>query len=239
MSKLIVAIDTGDLGHAVRLARDVYPHVAMVKLGLEFFTAHGPEGVHRIIYPGRGDEDVRTPFMLDLKLHDIPNTVAGAVTALLPMHPEFITVHAAGGERMVEAARRAAESRGKQRPKIIAVTMLTSLISKDMHSIFLNHNADIEGVAHLMALRAMDWGADGVVCSPHEAARMRSWLRPSAIIITPGIRAAGSPPDDQARTATAAEAVAAGADYVVVGRPITTAPDPRAMAEQFAKETQQ
>ena len=221
--RLIVAIDTDDLGRARTLAEATAPHAGVFKLGLEFFLAHGAAGVRAIT--GR-------PVFLDLKLHDIPNTVAGAVRSILPLEPRMLTVHAGGGAGMIAAARQAAEAAGGTRPLILAVTVLTSLNAAALRAT----GVPDEPAAQVMRLArlAMDAGADGLVCSPLEVAALRLALGQQAMLVTPGIRPAGAPAEDQARTLGPAEAVTAGADCIVVGRPITGAADPAAAAAAIA-----
>jgi orotidine-5'-phosphate decarboxylase len=171
---------------------------------------------------------------LDLKLHDIPNTVAGAVRALLPLRPAMLTLHAAGGAAMLRAARDAAEAAGAARPVLLAVTVLTSL---DAGALAETGAADApEAQALRLARLAVENGADGLVCSPREAAAVRGALGAAPLLVVPGVRPAGSAAGDQARTATPAEAVAAGADWIVLGRPLTGAPDPAAAAAAVAAE---
>lgn len=222
--RLIVAVDTADLGRARALAEAVLPHCGLIKLGLEFFLAHGADGV-RSIGP--------RPVFLDLKLHDIPNTVSGAVTAILGLRPGMLTVHAAGGAAMVTAARRAAEAAGAQRPLLLAVTVLTSLDSADLGAIGVYGDAAAQSLR--LARLALDAGADGVVCGPTEVAALRAALGAEVALVVPGIRPAGAPSGDQARTMTPGEAVRAGADWIVVGRPITGAGDPAGAAESIAR----
>jgi orotidine-5'-phosphate decarboxylase len=213
-SHLIVALDTTDAARAAGWAAAVAPHCGLFKLGLEFFLANGAAGMRAIA--GR-------PVFLDLKLHDIPNTVAGAVRAVLPLAPRMLTVHAAGGAAMVAAARQAVEAAGTARPMILAVTVLTSLDEADLAA------TGVPGPPASQVLRlarlAVAAGADGLVCSPLEVAILRDALGAGPALVVPGIRPAGSATGDQARTMTPAEAVAAGADWIVVGRPITAAPD--------------
>jgi orotidine-5'-phosphate decarboxylase len=221
--RLIVALDTTDLLRARSWAGAVAPHCGLFKLGLEFFLAHGVAGYRAIA--GR-------PIFLDLKLHDIPNTVAGGVRAVLPLAPRFLTLHAAGGAAMISAARKEAETAGAARPLLLAVTVLTSL---DAAALAATGVADdpTRQVLRLARL-AIEAGADGVVCSPLEIAAVRAALGPGPKLVVPGIRPAGADAGDQARTMTPAQAVAAGADWIVVGRPITAAPDPAAAAAAIA-----
>lgn len=227
-SRLIVALDTTDPARAGAWAAAVAPHCGLFKLGLEFFLANGAAGTRAVT--GR-------PVFLDLKLHDIPNTVAGAVRAVLPLAPRMLTVHAAGGSAMIAAARQAAATAGSARPLILAVTVLTSL---DAAALAATGVADAPARQVLRLARlALGAGADGLVCSPLEAAMLRDALGPDGpVLVVPGIRPAGSAAGDQARTLTPAEAVAAGADWIVVGRPITAAPDPAAAAAAIAAAIQ-
>jgi orotidine-5'-phosphate decarboxylase len=218
-SRLIVALDTADIARAVKWAAATAPHVAIFKLGLEFFLAHGAAGVRALA--GR-------PIFLDLKLHDIPNTVAGGVRAVLPLAPRMLTIHAAGGPAMIAAARNAAETAGPTRPMILAVTVLTSLDTTVLAATGVS-DSPADQVLRLGRL-ALAAGADGLVCSPHEVAMLRKELGPHAKLVVPGIRPAGSAAADQARIMTPRDAVAAGADWIVVGRPITEAADPAAAA---------
>jgi orotidine-5'-phosphate decarboxylase len=221
--RLIVAIDTADLARAANLARSVQAHCGLFKLGLEFFLANGPSGVREI--SGR-------PIFLDLKLHDIPNTVAGGIRAILPLAPRMVTLHAAGGAAMIEAARMAAESAGVGRPMLLAVTVLTSL---DTAALAATGVSDEPGSQALrLARMALAAGADGLVCSPHEVAMLRQALGAEVKLVVPGIRPTGTAVGDQARTMTPAGAVKSGADWIVVGRPITEASDPGAAAAAIA-----
>jgi len=221
---LIIALDTPDPARAALLAQAVAPHCGLLKLGLEFFAANGPAGVARI--GGR-------PVFLDLKLHDIPNTVAGAVRAVLPLRPAMLTLHAAGGPGMIAAAREAAED-GPGRPILLAVTVLTSLDAAALAA------TGIAGTAREQVVRlgrlAIAAGADGLVCSAHELAPLRDALGDAPMLVVPGIRPAGSAVGDQARVASPRQAIADGADWLVVGRPITNAPDPAEAARAIAAE---
>jgi orotidine-5'-phosphate decarboxylase len=223
--RLIVALDTGDPARAAAWGRDVTPHCGLFKLGLEYFLANGPGGVRAI--GGR-------PIFLDLKLHDIPNTVAGAMQSVLPLSPRMLTLHAAGGAAMIEAARRAAETAGTDRPMLLAVTVLTSLDTAALVSTGVN-DAPASQVLRLAKL-ALSAGADGLVCSPLEVAPLRQALGERAKLVVPGIRPAGAVSGDQARTMTPGEAIAAGADWIVVGRPITQAADPAAAARDIVAD---
>lgn len=223
-ARLIPAIDTGDLARAETLAGALAGRCGVLKVGLELFCAAGAPAVAAI---GR-----HAPVFLDLKLHDIPNTVAGALRSLLPLRPAMVTLHAGGGPAMVAAAREAAERAGADRPMLLAVTVLTSM---DAAALAATGVADSPAAQVLrLARMAVAAGADGLVCSPQEVALIRAELGAGPALVVPGVRPAGSAAGDQARTATPAEAVAAGADWIVVGRPITGAADPAMAAAQIA-----
>jgi len=222
--RLIVALDTADLETAAAWAARLRGEIGMVKVGLELFAATGPAGLARIAAVG-------IPIFLDLKLHDIPNTVAGAVAALARSGVALTTLHASGGRRMIEAAAAARDAAG-DRMRLLAVTVLTSLDDAALAEIGIGGGAVERAVA--WSRLAAGAGADGAVCSPLEAARLRAELEPGFLLVTPGIRAASAPADDQARTSTPAEAVRQGADYLVVGRPVTRAADPVAAAREIA-----
>ncbi|WP_425064068.1 orotidine-5'-phosphate decarboxylase [Pyruvatibacter mobilis] len=222
------ALDTPSPDKAARMARQVGDAVGGLKLGLEFFMAAGPEGFRTVAKEGR-------PLFLDLKLHDIPNTVAGAVRSLLPLKPAILNVHAQGGMAMMQAARDAAnEAPEGERPLMIAVTMLTSLDQADLERQG-NRVAPADYVRRL-AEQAAEAGLDGVVCSAHEIETLRMELGPDFKLIVPGIRPAGADIGDQKRVMTPAEARALGADILVIGRPITAADDPAAAARAIADD---
>jgi orotidine-5'-phosphate decarboxylase len=224
--RIILALDTTDVPRAQGLAAAAAPHFGMVKLGLEFFLAHGAAGYEMVA------SSTARPVFLDLKLHDIPNTVAGAVRAVLPLAPNLLTLHAAGGPAMIEAARNAAEQSGPDRPLLLAVTVLTSLGAADLAAIGVA-GGPTQQVLRLarMALLA---GADGLVCSPLEVAPLRDAFGEGPALVVPGIRPPGAPVGDQARTMTPREALDAGADWLGIGRPITEAADPAAAAAAIA-----
>jgi orotidine-5'-phosphate decarboxylase len=220
---LIAALDTTEPATAQSWARAVTPHCGMVKLGLEYFLANGAPGMK--LFHG-------TPVFLDLKLHDIPNTVAGAVRAVLPLQPAMLTLHAAGGAAMIAAARAAADPEGEARPILLAVTVLTSLDGEALHE------TGIAGGARQQVLRlarlALSAGADGLVCSAHEVSMLRDAFGAAPVLVVPGIRPVGSDAGGQARVMTPREAADAGADWLVVGRPITQAIDPGRAAQMIA-----
>jgi len=223
--KLIVALDTDDLQRAQKLIKDLSPAVGVFKVGLQAFSSFGPELVNHITKTG-------TKVFLDLKLYDIPNTVAKAVEQIVKMDVSMITVHAHGGVKMMEAAvnaaRQTASSLNKPKPIILGVTVLTSMDEKDLKDLGSSRQIK-DQVIHLgqMALKA---GCDGVVCSPQEIGLIRQACGKDCLIIVPGIRPKGASTDDQKRIATPEEAIKNGADYIVVGRPITQADDPLAAA---------
>jgi len=223
-ARIIPALDTGDVDRAEDLARLLAGRCGLVKLGLELFCAAGPEAVRRVAR--------HAPVFLDLKLHDIPNTVAGALRSLLPLRPAMVTLHAGGGPAMIAAARAAAELAGAGRPLLLAVTVLTSMDEAALAATGVA--GSIAGHVLRLARMALAAGADGLVCSAREAALLRRELGPGPVLVVPGVRPPGSAPGDQARVATPAEAVAAGADWIVLGRPIIAAPDPAAAAAAIA-----
>jgi len=231
VSRVFVALDTTSVADAVDRARAMRGAVAGVKLGLEFFSANGPAGVRQVVAEG-------LPLFLDLKFHDIPNTVAGAVRAVTPLGPFMLNVHAAGGVAMMRAALGAcadtAAKVGVRRPRVIAVTVLTSLGNDDLATIG-QQGAAADQVRRLAAL-AQEAGLDGVVCSPQEIELLRRDCGRDFVLVTPGIRPAGAAAGDQKRVMTPAEAVRRGADYLVIGRPITAAEDPAAAARAIAAD---
>jgi orotidine-5'-phosphate decarboxylase len=218
---IAVAVDAPDLETAARWAGLVTPHVSTVKIGLELYLRYGPGVVASI----RGASGVQV--FLDLKLHDIPATVAGAARAVAKLRPDIITVHAAGGPEVIRAAVQAAPD-----TMIAGVTVLTSLGAGDLKSIGMRGPVP-DAVRRLSAL-AVSAGARALVCSPREVAAVRNEVGTDIKLITPGIRPAGTDRNDQARIATPEEAMRAGADLLVIGRPITGAPDPGAAAAAIA-----
>jgi orotidine-5'-phosphate decarboxylase len=231
MNRILAALDVPTTREAVSMADRIRTHVAGLKIGSQLFTAEGPSLVRDLVE--RGDR-----IFLDLKYHDIPNTVAEAVRSAAFLGVWMVNVHASGGTKMMKAAReaadQAADTRGS-RPIVIAVTVLTSFDEDGFRAIGVNR--PIAAQVEALAAMAQDAGLDGVVASPHEIAVIRARCGSQFQIVTPGIRAgAVSPGDDQARTMTGAEAVSAGATYVVVGRPILRAANPAAAAAQIAED---
>jgi orotidine-5'-phosphate decarboxylase len=218
---IAVALDGPDLETAARWAALVTPHVSTVKVGLELYLRYGPEAVASV----RGASGVQV--FLDLKLHDIPATVAGAARAVARLRPALLTVHAAAGAAAIAAAADAAPG-----IRIVAVTVLTSLGEADMARIGLA--GPVSEAARRLAALAVEAGARGLVCSPREVAAVRAEVGDDILLITPGVRPAGASPHDQARVATPEEALRAGADLLVIGRPITGAADPGAAAGAIA-----
>jgi orotidine-5'-phosphate decarboxylase len=222
---VFVALDTTDLDYARELAARVRGDVGGLKLGLEFFNAHGPDGVRLFL-------DMGLPVFLDLKYHDIPNTVAGACRAGASLGVSILNVHAQGGAAMMRAAVDAVKSVSPT-TRLIAVTMLTSLSDEDLPSVGLAPPV-ADQVLRLASL-TQQCGLDGVVCSAHEITRLRRELGPDFQLIVPGIRPAGSDVGDQKRVMGPAEAAAAGASILVIGRPITAAADPGEAARDIAQ----
>jgi orotidine-5'-phosphate decarboxylase len=225
--RTFVALDTTDLDHALELAKSLSGHVGGMKVGKEFFTACGPDGVRAVTQCGM-------PVFLDLKFHDIPNTVAGAIRASLALNPFMVNVHASGGEVMMRAAAEAAAEAGEGRPMTLAVTVLTSMDEKDLEGIGVNDSVP-DQVLRLASL-AQYSGIDGVVCSAREVEDLREHLGKDFKLVVPGIRPRWASSDDQKRIVTPAAAVAIGADYLVIGRPITGANDPVEAADKIAAE---
>jgi orotidine-5'-phosphate decarboxylase len=223
---VFVALDTPDLQRALAIAEAVKPHVGGLKVGLEFMTSLGPDAVRRVV-------DTGLPVFADVKFHDIPNTVAGATRAIAMLGVSMFNVHASGGEAMMRAAAGAIADI-YPRPLLIAVTVLTSLDDAALESVGQKGpaSAQVERLARLVKT----CGLDGVVCSAHELGPVRKACGPDFLTIVPGIRPAGTDPADQSRVMTPVEARAAGADILVIGRPITAAPDPVAAARSIAQE---
>jgi orotidine-5'-phosphate decarboxylase len=219
MNSLIVALDVPSLHEATALARTIGDAAGGYKVGLELFSAEGPRAVSAI----------EAPVFLDLKLHDIPTTVERALRALDVVAPWMVNVHALGGRAMLAAAAQAKPSP----TKLLAVTILTHLGDDDLAEIGLPKASD---AVPLLATLAAEEGCDGVVCAPRDIERVRAVTPSGFLIVTPGVRPSGSSSDEHARGATPKEAMDAGADHIVVGRPITHASDPRAAAAEIVRE---
>lgn len=230
MERVFVGLDTPDYARAQDLIQQLSGLVGGFKLGKEFLAAQGPQAARRVVGAA--------PLFLDVKFHDIPNTVAAALRALAPQEPAIVNVHAGGGPAMLraaaEAVEQAAQEQGKPRPWLIAVTVLTSLDETDLAAV--GQSGPVADQVVRLARLAQDCGLDGVVCSPQEIAALRAACGPDFKLVVPGIRPAWAAVGDQKRIMTPAEAVAAGADRLVIGRPITAAPDPAEAARRIATE---
>ncbi len=222
MAELIVALDFDDALEALNMATSLRGHVSWVKVGLELFIREGPRVVNSL-------KGIGFQVFLDLKLHDIPNTVHGATLACAAAQADLVTLHLSGGERMCRAALEAA-AQAPRRPMLFGVSVLTSLADGELPGCAM----PLAQMAHIMALKAEQWGLHGLVCSGHEVAAVKSAT--GLKCLTPGIRLTGAGADDQRRVMTPAEAVAAGADYLVVGRPITRAPEPAVVAAAIMED---
>ena len=229
--RLIAALDLPDPAAAVALATRLAGHVGMFKVGLELFVAHGGAAVEAVRPFG-------LPVFLDLKLHDIPQTVEAAARGAGVLGAALVTVHASGGPAMIAAARRGlqagAAAAGVSEPRLLAVTVLTSLGAEDLRA--LGFSGAPEAIVSRLARLAIAAGADGLVCSPEEVAHVRRELGPGPLLVVPGIRPAGAAAADQRRTGTPREAVRDGASYLVVGRPLRDAADPASAADAIARE---
>jgi orotidine-5'-phosphate decarboxylase len=225
--QLIVALDVKDLATATELVEKLRPTVTLFKVGIQLFSAEGPRAVEAV--QQRGGQ-----VFLDLKFHDIPNTVAAAVREAAKMGAVMCTLHASGGRQMLQAAKEVVAQRGSSM-RLLAVTILTSL---DPHGFeeAMGSGLGLQAQVIRLASLAREVGMDGIVASTHEIAPLRAALGPSMVIVTPGVRPEWAPADDQLRVMTPREAAAAGADYLVIGRPITTAADPAAAARRVLGE---
>ncbi|MFL5311797.1 MAG: orotidine-5'-phosphate decarboxylase [Myxococcales bacterium] len=229
--RIVAALDVPDPAAAAALAGRLAGHVGMLKVGLELFVAHGRAAIDAV-------RPLGLPIFLDLKLHDIPQTVEAAARGAGALGAALVTVHASGGSEMIAAARRGltagAGAAGVPAPKLLAVTVLTSLAAADLRELgFTGNPAE---AALRLARVAVKGGGDGLVCSPEEVANLRRELGPAPLLVVAGIRPGGAAPGDQRRTGAPRAAVAAGASYLVVGRPLRDAPDPAAAADAIAAE---
>ena len=218
-SQVILALDFSDMASTVEMINLTKEHIGIYKLGLEFYLAQGKSGVKEI-----QSRFTDIEVFLDLKLHDIPNTVAGACRSVADINPKFLTVHASGGSKMISAA-----SSALPKVEITAVTILTSLDQEQMLAMGLSEN--IENLTLSLAKNAVNSGARAIVSSPQEVSLLRKHLGEKVTLITPGVRPSGAERDDQERIMTPRQAIEAGADFVVIGRPITKASDPKQAAE--------
>ena len=224
---MIVALDFAQAQQARQFVDRLEPGSCRLKIGKELFTREGPELVRDFVANGH---DV----FLDLKFHDIPNTVARACEAAAALGVWMLNVHASGGSRMMAAASTALRELGSDRPLLIGVTVLTRMTGEDLRELGIN-SAPQEQVVRLAKL-AQDAGLDGVVCSPREASLLRDELGEAFTLVTPGIRPSGASKDDQSRVLTPADAIRGGADYLVMGRPITRAADPVSLLKRLNQE---
>lgn len=221
--KVIVALDMAEAGQALEFASSVSPELCRLKVGKELFTAEGPQLVEKLVNQG-------FDIFLDLKFHDIPNTVKKAVLAASKLGIWMINVHASGGTGMMSAAREAVDMAGHRRPYLIAVSVLTSMSDAELRSI--NINCSVSEQVDTLTAMALDAGLDGMVCSAQEAAGLRRQYGQSTLLVTPGIRPEGSTADDQQRIMTPRQAMDAGSSYLVIGRPVTQHQDAaQALAE--------
>lgn len=227
MAELIVALDLSSTKEVLQTIELLGESVSFYKIGLELFSAEGPEVVRAVKSYGKR-------VFLDLKLHDIPRTVARAVAAGADLGVDLMTLHAAGGKAMIQAAAEASAAFGVAAPRLLAVTMLTSLDADDLADMGVTRTMpeQVEALGQLACAN----GANGIVCSPREVARMRAVLGPNALLVTPGVRPAGADIGDQKRVATPFQAVQDGATHLVVGRPVLEAIDPFAAAHAIQEE---
>jgi orotidine-5'-phosphate decarboxylase len=226
---VFVALDTSDLNRAIAIAEQVKPYVGGLKIGLEFLTANGPAGVRKIVELG-------LPVFADTKFHDIPNTVAGAAREIASLGIWMFNVHASGGLAMMRAAREAAHG-ADPRVKLVAVTVLTSMNSDDVEEV--GQKGPLEAQVVRLAQLAREAGLDGVVCGPSEITPVRRAMSPDFLIVVPGIRPSGTAMQDQRRAMPPADAARAGADILVIGRPITASENPREAARVVAEQLAQ
>ncbi|HUT85516.1 MAG TPA: orotidine-5'-phosphate decarboxylase [Elusimicrobiales bacterium] len=231
--KIIVALDVDTEAKALELVKQLKNYAGVFKIGLQLFTACGPDIVKKI-------EHLGGKVFLDLKFHDIPNTVAKAVIEATELGVYMMTLHASGGEEMLKAAKevslKTAKELGITAPKLLAVTVLTSLDLENINKIGFRFESVKEAVLHLAAIANQNAGIDGIVCSPNETAILKDLLGDECMIVTPGVRPKESASHDQKRTATPSKAISDGADYIVIGRPITQAENPAYAAQKIIKE---
>lgn len=225
-ARIIVAVDRMNLADAHADVGRLGERASCLKLGLEFFVANGPQGVRAVAGPA--------PLFLDLKLHDIPNTVAGGVRSACTLNPRFLTIHTSGGEAMMRAAADAAKAAGSSRPQLLGITVLTSLDDDDLTAV--GQGTPMRDQARRLAALAQKSGLDGVVCSAHELGALRAECGKDFLLVTPGIRPSWTAAQDQKRATTPAEAIRLGADFLVIGRPITQSDDPAAALARIAQE---
>ena len=223
---IFCAVDTNDIHKATSLLSDIAPHIGGIKIGLEFFTALGVKGIEEV-------KKFNKPLFIDLKLYDIPNTVSAALKNILALNPEYTTLHISGGRRMLESCVEE-KIKSDSSTKLIGVTMLTSFDDKEINEIGIDRN--VEENVNLLSDLAESCNLDGIVCSPHEISYIKSKFKLE--VITPGIRMDESITDDQKRTLTAKEALKAGADILVIGRPITQAKSPSDAARSIYESIQ-
>ena len=223
---IFCAIDTNDIHKATSILSDITPHIGGIKVGLEFFTSLGVKGIEEV-------KKFNKPLFIDLKLYDIPNTVSAALKNILALNPEYTTLHISGGRRMLESCVEE-KIKSDSSTKLIGVTMLTSFDDKEINEIGIDRN--VEENVNLLSDLAESCNLDGIVCSPHEISYIKSKFKLE--VIAPGIRINESKTDDQKRTLTAKEALKAGADILVIGRPITQAKSPSDAARSIYESIQ-
>jgi len=228
MAELIVALDVQTRGEAIAKVKAIGDGVCFYKIGLELYTAEGPDVVKAV-------KELGKKVFLDLKFHDIPRTVERAVRSGAKLGVDLMTIHSAGGRTMIAAAAQAAAEFGAAAPRILAVTVLTSMDERDLRDVGICGRTPAEQVS-AMAKFAVENGADGLVCSPREVGVLSAALRQGTLFVTPGVRPAGAAVGDQKRVATPADAVRDGATHLVVGRPVLAAEDPAAAAAAILAE---
>ena len=225
--KIILVLDVSSREEAMKLVRPLHEHVGMFKVGMQLFTAEGPSLVREIV-------DLGGKVFLDLKFHDIPNTVAHGVLEAAKLGVSMMTIHAAGGRTMMETVAKELQNKfGDSKPLVVAVTVLTSLSDLALQETGVERSMELQVLG--MAKLAEESGVGGVVCSPQEIGLVRNAVGKNFKIVTPGIRMPGQSADDQQRLATPSEALTAGADYIVVGRAVTAAPDPRSALDALVR----